>query len=94
MYNVKNNIYIHINMNVININHEQKQERIIKRRGINKTLTEDEIKSKQTQKRKEINTRHYLKNLDKLRSSCLNNYYKKRTIGERKTGRPYKYINL
>ena len=86
-------------MNVININHidEQKQEpykhvRIIKRRGINKTLTDDEIKSRQTQKRKELNIRHYTKNLEKIRTLSLNNYYKKRTQGERKPGRPYKYI--
>ena len=75
-----------------NIIYEQK--RIIKRRGINKTLTEEEIKIKNTQKRKDLNTKHYLKNLEKIRTSSLNNYYKKRTQGERKPGRPYKYINL
>jgi len=60
------------------------------RRGINKTLSDEEIKKKLKEKSRCGNKTYYIKNVEKMRIKNLENYYKKKNTNI-KRGRPCKY---
>jgi hypothetical protein len=79
----------------INIKQKRKYKKDTKRkmhyRGVNRSLTEAEIKDRKKQIRKLHNTQYYKNNLERLRSLNLNNYYTHKAE-QKPRGRPKKYI--
>jgi hypothetical protein len=76
--------------------HIQEVKTIIKRkkhrRGINRTLTDEQILYRKRQQQKENNKKYYIKHLDKIRKTNLQKYYSKRENENKKAiGRPKKY---
>jgi hypothetical protein len=93
----KETILYNDNENTITINnndleeHKQVIKRIRHRRGINRTLTDEEyIKRKQEQQKKN-NKKYYIKNLEKIRTTNLNKYHTKKE-NKKGIGRPKKYL--
>jgi len=65
------------------------------RRGINRTLTEEEVKQRKKEQQKQNNRKYYIKHLQRIRSNNLEKYHMMKgetEKGKKKSvGRPKKY---
>ena len=70
--------------------HNELKKRIKHRRGINRTLTDEQYEEKIKQQQKENNHKYYIKNIEKIRTTNLNKYHSKKE-NKKGIGRPKKY---
>ena len=71
--------------------HNKITRRVKHRRGINRTLTNEQYEEKQKQQQKENNHKYYIKNIEKIRTTNLNKYHSKKE-NKKGIGRPKKYV--
>lgn len=82
IYNMNENAHIEQN--------KPERKYVKHRRGINRTLTEEEINQRIKEQQKQNNKKYYIKHLQRIRSKNLENYHMKK--GKMKSvGRPKKY---
>ena len=78
----------------INKNNLEEHKELIKtiiRRGINRTLTEEQIAERKRQQQKKRNLTYYLKHKETIREKNLNTYHTTKKE-HNKIGRPLKYL--
>ena len=76
------------------INNKDEHKKVIKRtkhrRGINRTLTDEEYIKRKKEQQKQNNKKYYIKHLERIRATNLNKYHSKKE-NKKRVGRPKKY---
>jgi len=80
-----------ISINKSNIQEHNEIVKKISRRGINRTLTEEQIKERKKQQQQKRNLTYYLKHKETIRRRNLKKYHTTKKE-HRKIGRPLKYV--